>query len=261
MKKDGKRRTGIVLAIIGAFELFKTKHGLVAAGMPNIRYRDFTLRLEPGDKLFLYTDGIPEATDAQNGMFGMKRTLAALNANRDKSPEEIIKGVRADVNAFTGDAPQFDDVTMLCVQYNGPERPGGTRTLTLEAKRENLPAVTAFVEEALDGECPMKTKMQLDVAVDEIFTNISDYAYPDGVGTATVQTERNDGVLTVTFADRGIPFDPLTAQEPDVTASAQDRRIGGLGIFLVRKTMDEVHYEYRDGQNVLRIRKSIRMKQ
>ncbi len=92
MKKDGKRRTGIVLAIIGAFELFKTKHGLVAAGMPNIRYRDFTLRLEPGDKLFLYTDGIPEATDAQNGMFGMKRTLAALNANRDKSPEEIIKG-------------------------------------------------------------------------------------------------------------------------------------------------------------------------
>ncbi len=100
----------------GAFELFKTKHGFVIGGMEGVRYRDFELKLGPGDKLFLYTDGVPEATDAQNGMFGMERMLDALNANKERTPEEILNGVHERVNAFVGDAPQFDDLTMLCVE-------------------------------------------------------------------------------------------------------------------------------------------------
>ena len=103
----------------GAFELHKTRHGFVAGGMDGVKYRDFELRLEPGDKLFLYTDGVPEATDANNAMFGMERTLDALNADRDKGPQGILEGVRESVNAFVGDAPQFDDLTMLCVHYIG----------------------------------------------------------------------------------------------------------------------------------------------
>ena len=100
----------------GSFELFKTKHGFVAGGMPGIRYKDFELQLAPGDKLFLYTDGVPEATDAENRMFGMDRTIEALNANKERTPEEILSGVHASVNAFVGAAPQFDDLTMLCIE-------------------------------------------------------------------------------------------------------------------------------------------------
>lgn len=100
----------------GMFELYKTRHGFVAGGMGDLRYRDFEFRLAPGDKLFLYTDGVPEATDAENRMFGMDRTLDALNANREKTPEAILNGVRASVDTFVGGAPQFDDLTMLCVE-------------------------------------------------------------------------------------------------------------------------------------------------
>ncbi len=103
----------------GTFELFKTRHGFVAGGMDGVKYKDFEIRLEKGDKLFLYTDGVPEATDANNGMFGMERTLDTLNEHRKKTPQEILNGVHASVNAFVGDAPQFDDLTMLCVEYKG----------------------------------------------------------------------------------------------------------------------------------------------
>ena len=103
----------------GTFELFKTRHGFVAGGMEGVRYRDFELKLEPGDKVFLYTDGVPEAADAQNGMFGMERMLDALNANKERTPEQILNGVHERVNAFVGDAPQFDDLTMLCVEWKG----------------------------------------------------------------------------------------------------------------------------------------------
>ncbi len=103
----------------GSFELFKTRHGFVIGGMQGLKYRDFEIQLEAGDRLFLYTDGVPEATDANNGMFGMERTLDALNANKEKTPQEILDGVHASVNAFVGEAPQFDDLTMLCVEYRG----------------------------------------------------------------------------------------------------------------------------------------------
>ena len=100
----------------GTFELYPTKHSLVVGAMPGVRYRDFTLQLEPGDRLFLYTDGVPEATDAHNEMFTIERMLGALDRNRDGTPQELLRGVRAEVDAFVGEAPQFDDLTMLCVE-------------------------------------------------------------------------------------------------------------------------------------------------
>lgn len=100
----------------GSFELFKTKHDIVAGVLPGILYRDFEFRLEPGDKLFLYTDGVPEATDQNNNMFTIGRMLDSLNENKEKTPQEILCGVHARVNKFVGNAPQFDDLTMLCIE-------------------------------------------------------------------------------------------------------------------------------------------------
>ena len=119
----------------GRFELLKDKHGFVIGGMEGIRYKEYELFLEPGAKLFLYTDGIPEATDAAEAMFGTERMLAALNREPDLPPEQILRNVRAAVNGFVNEAEQFDDLTMLCVEYHGPaprqnESPGETSAQT-----------------------------------------------------------------------------------------------------------------------------------
>ena len=134
------------------------------------------------------------------------------------------------------------------------------KTLTLEAKIDNIPVITDFINEQLEAlDCAMKAQLQIDVAIDEVFTNIASYAYPDGEGMATVRMDFDPAtrLSTITFEDTGIPFDPLQQQEPDVTLSAEERPIGGLGIFLVRETMDDVTYERRDGRNILTISKKI----
>ena len=134
------------------------------------------------------------------------------------------------------------------------------KELTLKATVENIAAVTAFVDEALEEwACPVKAQLQIDMAVDELFCNIASYAYSSGEGDATVQVDfdASDRTVSLVFMDRGKPFDPLSVDTPDTTSSVEDRRIGGLGIFLVRKTMDGMEYQ-RDGDvNKLTIRKRI----
>lgn len=130
--------------------------------------------------------------------------------------------------------------------------------LTIEATLENIAAVTDFVDAQLEAyDCPMKVQMQIDVAIDELFGNIAHYAYQPEVGTATVRVEVEESppAVVVTFIDHGVPYNPLENPDPDVTLSAEERKAGGLGIFLVKKTMDHMEYEYRDGQNILRVRK------
>lgn len=128
----------------------------------------------------------------------------------------------------------------------------------IPAKTECLDEVLAFVEKQLEEyECPMKIRIQISVAVEEIFVNIAHYAYEKGEGDASIQVEAAGEPLqvTITFSDGGIPYNPLSRAEPDITLSAEERGIGGLGIYLVKKSMDDVVYEYRDGKNVLTIKK------
>ena len=132
--------------------------------------------------------------------------------------------------------------------------------LTIDATIENIAEVTAFVNNHLDTlNCSLKTQMQIDVAIDELFGNIAHYAYDSGTGSATVrvETEENPPAVIITFTDNGIPYNPLTQSDPDITLSAEERKIGGLGIFLVKKTMDDITYEYRNNQNILKIKKII----
>lgn len=134
-----------------------------------------------------------------------------------------------------------------------------TKEITVDATLKNIPEVTEFVNEKLESlNCPLKAQMQIDIAIDELFGNISNYAYSPDVGPATVRVEVEEDPVAViiTFIDGGRQFDPLSRKDPDVTLPAAKRRIGGLGLFLVRKTMDEITYEYRDGKNILKIRKS-----
>lgn len=135
------------------------------------------------------------------------------------------------------------------------------RELNIDATVENIAAVTAFIDEQLEElDCPMKTQLQVDVAIDELFGNIAHYAYNPEVGAATVRVEVTENPLSVviTFIDNGVPYDPLAKADPDITLSAEERQIGGLGIYMVKKSMDDISYEYKNGQNILRIKKHIR---
>ena len=132
--------------------------------------------------------------------------------------------------------------------------------LTVEADVDNLQKVMDFVDEYLDRMgCGMKTQMQIDVAVEEIFVNIANYAYKPGTGDATIRIQADGEPLAVyiTFIDKGIPYNPLAKDDPDVTLSAEERQIGGHGIYMVKKSMDDMRYEYRDSQNILTLKKII----
>ena len=133
--------------------------------------------------------------------------------------------------------------------------------LVIEATLENLSKVNDFVEEFLkEKECSPKVRMQLEVVVEEIFTNIANYAYGSHEGPATVRVEVDSEkkIVDITFIDNGIPYDPLAKEDPDITLDADQREIGGLGIFMVKQTMDDVKYEYRDGHNILTLKKNLK---
>jgi len=132
--------------------------------------------------------------------------------------------------------------------------------ITVDAVVDNLDAVTDFVDEKLEAlDCSMKAMTQINIAIDELFSNIAYYAYSPEVGPATIRVEMTEDsqYVRITFVDGGVPFDPLQKEDPDIAASADERSIGGLGIMMVKKTMDEVRYEYRDGKNILEIKKKI----
>ena len=134
------------------------------------------------------------------------------------------------------------------------------KELTIAATVENIETVTDFVNEQLESlDCPMKAQMQIDIAIDELFGNIAHYAYNPEVGDATVRVEVIEDPLAVviTFIDNGVPYDPLKNDDPDTTLSADERDIGGLGIYMVKKSMDDITYEYKAGQNILTIKKNL----
>ena len=134
------------------------------------------------------------------------------------------------------------------------------KELKIDATIQNLDEVLAFLDGELEAmECGMKEQIQLDVAVEEIFVNIASYAYNPEIGPATISCEVSEDPLevTISFMDSGVPYDPLAKEDPDVTLSAEERQIGGLGIYMVKKSMDNVSYEYKDGQNIFTIKKSL----
>ena len=129
-----------------------------------------------------------------------------------------------------------------------------------KAKTEVLPDVLGFVEEILEKyECSMKAQTALCVAIEEVFVNVARYAYKDGEGDVSLTIGFNEESREISFrmADKGVPFDPLKKPDPDITLSADEREIGGLGIFITKKTMDSVEYAYENGENVLTMVKKI----
>lgn len=249
----------------GEYIYLKSKPGFVLAGMEGIRYRANEVMMEPGDRLFLYTDGVTEATNVDNQLYGEKRLKQFMDAHARDSVEDVLHGLKKDIDAYVGEAPQFDDITMLMLDFKKKssddmvEKTDSFTEKVFPAEDKELPSVLEFVEEELDkAGCSMKMKIKITVALEEIFVNVAHYAYPGGKGDVTIgiACDANRGSAIFRFTDRGIPFDPLAKPDPDVTASVEERQIGGLGIFMVKKTMDEISYRYENNCNILTMKKS-----
>ena len=228
--------------------------------MEGIRYRAGEITLNKGDRLFLYTDGVPEATNVDNKLYGEDRLLDFMNQNASMEATELLPALKANIDEFVGEAPQFDDITMLMFDYK-PKKVGEHMTnKTFPAKTGSLNDVLSFVEETVEGfECPMKTQMALCVAIEEVFVNVAHYAYPESEGDMTLHISFDEESRNITFrmTDKGVPFDPLKKPDPDITLSAEEREIGGLGIFITKKTMDSLSYSYENGENILTMIKKI----
>ncbi len=243
----------------GDFIFLQSRPGLVLAGMDDIHYKQHELQMHPGDRLFLYTDGVTEAVNPAKEMYGNDRLLGYINAHKDAKLADVLNGLTTDIKRFADTEEQFDDMTMLLFDYISA-KPGEVKPeKVFPAKIEALDEVTAFVEQELDKACcPPKTVMQITLCVEELFANVANYAYKDSVpGNVCVYLRCFNGEMTLRISDYGIPFDPLEQTDPDVSLSAEERPIGGLGIFIVKKTMDDIHYERRAGMNILTMKKKL----
>ena len=239
-----------------------TKPNFVLGGMENQNYLEHVVTLAAGDSLFLYTDGVTEANNERHELFGDKRLIQVMSEHSGANPEETCKKVMEKIAAFVGDTPQFDDITMLSFRYNGKEAALKQETReyhekTMEAKPENQVAFSSFIEEVLDKHhCPQRPKTQILIALDEIYSNIVKFSGADHV-TITMDINEDSFMAKVTFIDNGTPYDPLKADDPDISLPAEERDAGGLGIFIVKKTMDGVSYDRKNNCNVFTIEKKL----
>ncbi|MDO4459724.1 MAG: SpoIIE family protein phosphatase [Clostridia bacterium] len=242
----------------GDFEFLRARPGLVLAGMEGMPYRLNEIEILPGDRIFLYTDGVTEATDESNNLFGEELLHSFINEHKDELAKNLLPMLKKAIDGFAGNAPQFDDITMLIFDYFGGIPMQEEKTFPADINA--LPDVQSFFESSLEKiGCSMKTMMAVSVAIEEIFVNVAHYAYPEGEGDVTVGFSYDSDSRTAGFRirDKGIRFNPLEHKDPDITLSADERSIGGLGIFITRKTMDSVSYRYYKGENILTMKKRI----
>ena len=237
----------------GSFELYKDKHGFVLAGMEGSKYREYELVLSAGDRLFVYTDGVAEATDSNNNLYGTDRMIDALNKAKDLSSRELLGSLHKDIDSFVGIADQFDDITMLSIQIK--QVSSSFEEISLKPSLDNLDQVTDFIDNLLsEGGVSNKLIFKVNMAIDEIYSNIARYS---GATEARVGCNVSENKVSLRFVDNGSPYDPTVKEDPDTTLSADEREIGGLGIYMVKKIMDDISYEYKDGRNILILEKNI----
>lgn len=227
--------------------------GLVMGYSPKAKYSTVTVRLDKGESVFLYTDGVNEAFDANQEQFGAERIVSALSAS-DRMPDSIISEVREAVRGFVGDAPVSDDIAMLAFKVN----PENVVRFEFESIVDNVGEVVDSVHEHLiSSGCPERDALKLDIVTEEIFVNICHYAYGGESGMAEVYCGYSDGVVSLTFVDSGTAFDPTGREEVILDEDISKWPIGGLGIHMSLKLTDSAHYKRIMGMNVFTLKKRI----
>ena len=232
----------------GSFAYEKQRAGFVLAGMEGIKYKKTEMPLAPGDRIYLYTDGVTEATDSSKQLYGEERLLNILNSLDKTEVKPLCEAVKCDIDKFVGDAPQFDDITMVSFTLNFIK---GDDKLLFMPNSDAGAAVSEFAQQ-LTSKLDVLPKIsgKVNIAIDEIASNIINYS---NAKTAAISYTIENGRLYLVFEDDGRPYDPLEAEEPDITLSAEERQLGGLGIFMVKKMAESMDYKYESNKNILKL--------
>ena len=232
----------------GEFEYLKSKPNFILAGMDCTVYKKHELWLNPGDEIYLYTDGVTEANDVNGKLFGDDRLLKSMHGLGGESPEVICKKIENDVSEFAKDAEQSDDLTMLSFRLNHMK---GPNSITVYPDMDSLERVNSYINKMLKKINVSKSVLnKISVIIDEIYSNIENYS---SATSLTVSYSLQDEQLMLTFTDNGKPYDPTVSKDPDTALSAEEREIGGLGIFMVKKMSSSIDYKYENTKNILKI--------
>ena len=243
----------------GKVTMLDVKPNLPIAVVPDIKFEGQEVVITPGTAIFLYTDGLTEAENADKELFDEDRMTAQLAKSTCADSRGIIEGMLEAVHQHVQDAEQSDDLTMVAIRYMRRKQENKYYSkLTLHNDIAETPKIAEFMD-AVAEEATLKPALtcSLNLAIEEAVVNVMNYAYPkDHIGLIKLEAFVNDVRMKFVITDSGEPFDPTTKAEPDTNAALDDRPIGGLGIFLVRQIMDTVNYERIDGQNILTLRKN-----
>ena len=242
----------------GGWRWLPDKSGLPMGLFDEFPYEAFSIDCGIGDQLLLYTDGVTEAMSADGELFGEQRLKDLAEARFTLHPRQLVEAVRTGVALHARGAEQSDDITILALEVGVP--PELTAAIVVSADIDELTRVNEFIHTELDRRlCPKRTQNQLDIAVEELFVNVARYAYPDA-------TPENPGSVRVSYsytadppsvrvdiADDGIPYNPLDKPDAVTPGDIDDVPIGGLGILMAKRSVDEMAYERTDGSNIVSI--------
>lgn len=241
-------------------KFLKSKISLVLGGIEDVKYKNEESEMEVEQKLILYTDGITEAHNFDNKLYGNDKLLEFSRKVSKRDSQTICEELFKSTDSFIGEKEQFDDMTCICLHYRGKQaiKQGGIfkTEVSVYSVIDNVAKVFSVAEELfIKADVPLKIINQCNVATDEIFSNIVNYGYGENRNYVTVKIKidktKEKNLLKMLFIDSAKKFNPLDVSTPDITLKAEDRQIGGLGIFVVRNMMDEVYYEYKNSCNCL----------
>ena len=228
--------------------------------LEGFRYSTQDATLSEDSTLLLYTDGLTEAENAGKELFGDERLLQTARGLTALSARDQIARLEQAVQAHVLDAPQSDDLTMLCIKYLGADTANANeRHLQLQNDIQQIPQLAGFIEDIADETgITQALAMSLNLALEEAVANVILYAYPDGTdGLVDIEAIIRPESVHFVISDTGRPFDPTSVDEVDITQDFEERPTGGLGIYLVRNLMDDIYYERVDGRNLLHLSKKL----
>lgn len=233
------------------FVYLKSRPNFVLGGMENIKFTKNEIKLSKNDVLYLYTDGVTEATNKEKQLFGEDKLNVILNSNSKSNSSELCRIVKEEIDLFVGEAEQFDDITMLCLKYKKSGK-SIKKSMKLKPQLEEMVKIEDFLTKELESRhALMKEINQFNIVIDEVFSNLVNYS---GCKEIEVDIAISDDLIKLVFKDDGVKFNPLEeTKEVDISVSSEEREIGGLGFHIVKTIMDEVSYEYKKNMNQLTI--------
>ena len=233
----------------GNFEYLTIPPNLVLGIKNDLEYKIQETTFEQGDTIFLYTDGVTEAVNNKEELYGENRLQECLNKTGELSLNDTLITIKDDINEFVGETEQSDDITMLVFKYNGNNPAEKFKTV---ATKENYPSFYNWLKNICDrNNFSQQIVSKIELVSEEIYTNVSKYAYENENGQIEITFNTSDNKISIQFVDEGKMFNPLNNEEVDITKNYNEREIGGLGVHLVKKSVDEIYYKYENNKNIL----------